>query len=162
MRSTVLRALVAAAVVSAVGIATTTPAHAVDTVQAETGSLMDCGDDGPMVVVDNPSGIIGRYVFHPGTGCAQSFVPPGIGVYSILGIRYFMSGHSGLICGHFEVDGIVPGRTPTACALGGDIRYEAFSTNYVRTTYTITWVTDSPSPGWANAFVDHHDRLRVV
>lgn len=161
MSPTALRSCLVLGVLPLIGLASSPPAHAAEVVQAETGSLQACGDDGPMVVATNPSGIPGTYVFHPGSGCEQRFATA-LAVYTIESIRYFMTGHSGDICGHFEVSGVVPGETPTRCATGGTIITASFATNYNLGDYTITWVTDDPSPNWANAFVDHHVRTRVV
>lgn len=150
-------AVVATAVTLALG-GVALPARATDIVQAEAGYIDDpgCGDDGPMRAefVAGASG--SQVVFHPSSGCSQTF---GTSASATLGhIRYFTTGSVETHCGRFYVSGALSGSTATICASNDTWITARLSTTRGAGSYTITWVTEGGTPAWVNAYVDYHSR----
>lgn len=154
------RLLEVTAVVTATTVMLPTAAHAAVVVEAESGSFNtpNCGDDGPMAVVNHSSASGGKVVFHPGNGCSQGFW---WGSFSLHSIRYYMTGMAGTMCGHFAAFGgsSMVDYTNPVCAAGNTWVTGTFQVQMTGTTaYELIWVTDGSTPAWVNAYVDYHVR----
>lgn len=126
-------------------------------VEAESGTVDNllCGDDGPMRTLDNTHASGGQLVFHPGDGCSMTFS----GEHPrnrVTGIRFYMTGHDGTICGRFLLVGGIVGTTEAVCVKGSTFVTVPVTSSSRVGPYTIIWERGFGESPNINAFVDYH------
>ena len=147
----VLVAAAAAATVFAAG-----PAHAATVpVQGESATSYStgCGDGGD--AMDMGPAVYGGVstMFFPASGCWARYTgDPKV----LVGAQVILSGIGGSICGTLTAVGSVTSGVATFCLTNDTPSLVTFDRPVVSTgPVTVTWRTTSPTPSYANLFLDY-------